>query len=160
MEVRTFKDADRVQIERMMDDFGDEIAAMDPEGRCVREPGYGAEFTRQMLADASGPDGVVLVAEEEHRVVGFASGRVETRDERERLAVIDFRNGIVPELYVAPGWRRRGIGRALLARLDEHFRARGCRAAVIEVFAPNVEARRFYEDLGYEERNIWLYKWL
>lgn len=113
-----------------------------------------------MLEDASGPDGIVLVAEEERRIVGFASGRVETRDERERLAVVNFRNGIVPELYVAPGWRRRGVGRELLARLDEHFRARGCQASVIEVLAPNVGARDFYSRLGYEERDVWLYKWL
>src|SRR5919201_1020018 len=120
----------------MMDDFGDEIAGMDPQGRCIREPGYGTEFARQMLDDASGPGGIVLVAEDNGRIVGFASGRVETRAERERLAVIDFRNGIVPELYVSPDWRRRGVGRALLARLDQHFRGQRCQASVIEVFAP------------------------
>lgn len=160
MEVRPFRDADRTPVERMMDDFGDEIAAMDPHGRCIRAPGFGGEFTRQMLEEASGPDGVVLVAEEGGHIIGFASGRIEIRDERERLAVIDFRNGIVPELYVAPAWRRRGVGRELLARLEEHFQARDCGAAVIDVFAPNRGARDFYEYLGYEERNIGLYKWL
>jgi hypothetical protein len=94
MEVRLFEDADRAHIERMMDGFGDEIAAMDPHGRCLREPGYGAEFTRQMLEDAFGPDGIVLVAEDQDRIVGLASGRVDTRDERERLGVIDYRNTI------------------------------------------------------------------
>src|SRR5919201_6573733 len=77
----------------MMDDFGDEIAGMDPQGRCIREPGYGTEFARQMLDDASGSGGIVLVAEDNGRIVGFASGRIDTRAERERLAVIDFRNG-------------------------------------------------------------------
>ena len=158
MEIRLFKAADRAQIERIMDDFGDEIATMDPQGRCIRKPGCGTEFARQMLDDASGPGGIVLVAEDNGRIVGFASGRVETRAERERLAVIDFRNGIVPELYVSPDWRRRGVGRALLARLDQHFRGQGCQASVIEVFAPNDEARTFYRSLGYEERDIWLYR--
>jgi GNAT superfamily N-acetyltransferase len=111
-----------------------------------------------MLEDASGPDGIVLVAEDEGRTVGFASGRVETRQDRERLTVIDFRNGVVPDLYVAPEWRRRGITRALWESLDEHFRARGCGASVIRVFAPNVGARSFYARLGYEERDVWLYK--
>ncbi|MGH2703485.1 MAG: hypothetical protein ACRDJ2_17175, partial [Actinomycetota bacterium] len=67
--------------------FGDEIATMDPHGGCKREPGYGTEFVRQMLEDASEPDGIVLVAEE--------NGRIETRQERDRLAVIEFRNGVV-----------------------------------------------------------------
>jgi GNAT superfamily N-acetyltransferase len=141
-----------------MDAFGDEIAAMDPYGRCTREPGYGAEFVRQMLEDASERDGIVLVAEESGHIVGFPSGRIETRQERDRLAVIDLRNGVVLELYVSPRWRRRGLGSALLASLDEHFRARGCQASMIEVFAPNVGARDFYGRLGYEERAIWLYQ--
>ena len=85
---------------------------------------------------------------------------METRQDLERLAVIDFRNGVVPELYVAPQWRRRGIARALVESLDEHFRACGCGASVIEVFAPNVGARSFYKRLRYEERDVWLYKWL
>jgi ribosomal protein S18 acetylase RimI-like enzyme len=160
VEIRRFEENDRGQVEALMDDFGDEIAAMDPYGRCTREPGYGAEFVRQMLEDASGPDGVVLVAKEKGHIVGFASGRIETRQDRDRLAVIDFRNGVVPELYASPEWRRRGRGSALLAKLDEHFRARGCQASVIEVFVPNVGARDFYKRLGYEERDIWLYKWL
>jgi GNAT superfamily N-acetyltransferase len=160
VEIRPFEERNRERVEALMDDFGDEIAAMDPRGRCLREPGYGAEFVRQMRDDASGPDGIVLVAEDDGAVVGFASGRVETRSERERLAVIDFRNGIVPELYVARGWRRRGVGRALLERLNEQFEAHGCGASVIEVFAPNLRARRFYAALGYEERDLWLYKWL
>jgi GNAT superfamily N-acetyltransferase len=158
VDIRWFEEADRGQVEALMDHFGDEIAAMDPYGRCIREQGYGAEFVRQMLEAASGPDGVVLVAEDKGRIVGFASGQVETRKERERLAVIEYRNGAVPELYVSPEWRRRGLGSALLARLDEHFRARGCQASVIEVFAPNVGARDFYGRLGYEERDIWLCK--
>jgi ribosomal protein S18 acetylase RimI-like enzyme len=91
-------------------------------------------------------------------VVGFASGVVETRDERERLAVADYRNGVVPELYVTPRWRQRGIARALLEALHEHFRSRGCEAVRIEVFAPNVGARRFYERLGYEERDLFVYR--
>jgi ribosomal protein S18 acetylase RimI-like enzyme len=158
--IRLFEERDRSPVEALMDDFGDEIVAMDPYGRVLREPGYGVEFVRQMLEDASGPDGIVLVAEDEGSIVGFASGRLETRQDRERLAVVDFRNGVVPELYVAPQRRRRGIARALMNRLDEHFRACGCSASALEVFAPNAGARTFYRRLGYEERDVRLYKWL
>jgi pimeloyl-ACP methyl ester carboxylesterase len=41
-----------------------------------------------MLDDASGPDGVVLVAGNDARIIGFASGRVEKRREDERLVVM------------------------------------------------------------------------
>jgi GNAT superfamily N-acetyltransferase len=53
------------------------------------------------------------------------------------LEVIDYVIGEVSDLYVVPSHRRHGIGRRLLAELDEHFRATGCGAVHIEVFGPN-----------------------
>jgi ribosomal protein S18 acetylase RimI-like enzyme len=158
MKVRVLKLEDRPAVEALMDDFGDEIAGMDPQNRVRREPGYGAELTRQMVEDAERSTGLVLVAEDEGQVVGFASGVIRTRDERDRLAVVDFRNGVVAELYVAPAWRARGIGRTLVARLQQHFVDRGCGAMRVEVFAPNRGARAFYERLAFEERDLWLFK--
>jgi hypothetical protein len=82
MQVRAFRPEDRQAIEALMDDFGDEIARMDPEDRVRNEPGYGPELTRQMLDDAERLAGLVLVAEDEGQIVGCASGIVQTRDER------------------------------------------------------------------------------
>jgi ribosomal protein S18 acetylase RimI-like enzyme len=60
----------------------------------------------------------------------------------------------VTELYVAPGARRRGIATRLLARLDRHFARAGCETVRVEVFVPNLTARRLYARLGYRERDL------
>jgi ribosomal protein S18 acetylase RimI-like enzyme len=118
----------------------------------------GERAVARMCDDSAANEGLVLVAESEREIVGFAAGAVRTRDPAEELEVIDFRNGEVTELYVVPYARRTGIGRAFLARLDEHFRAADCGAIGINVFGPNAGAREFYRTLGYEERDLWVFR--
>ncbi len=141
-----------------MDDFGAELAAMDPRGRLIRARGMGGHALKRMLRRAADNEGVVLVAEDEGDVIGFASGEVYRRIRDERFEVIDYVNGEVTELYVAPAARRRRIATTLLGALDDHFRERGCGAVRIEVFVPNASARSFYASLGYEERDLAVFR--
>jgi adenylate kinase family enzyme/GNAT superfamily N-acetyltransferase len=67
-------------------------------------------------------------------------------------AVLDFRAGPVPELkhlFVYPGSRGAGIGRALCLWLEEHARLAGHRWIILGVEPGNTAARNLYEDLGY-----------
>lgn len=52
-------------------------------------------------------------------------------------------------LYIAPGWRRRGLGRALLAEVESHGRRTGASHVWLETSNVNVPAIAAYERLGY-----------
>ena len=52
-------------------------------------------------------------------------------------------------LYIAPAWRRRGVGRALLAAAEDHGRAIGASHVWLETSNVNVPGVRAYERLGY-----------
>ena len=52
-------------------------------------------------------------------------------------------------LYISPAWRRRGIGRALLERVEAHGRQVGATHVWIETSSVNVPGLRAYERLGY-----------
>ena len=84
-------------------------------------------------------DGVVLIAEEEERAVGFTEG--------------EFAKGhvFVVDLYVREDARRRGIGAALLERVAEVARVRGLTHMELHVEERNANAVRFYERLGFAE---------
>ncbi len=56
----------------------------------------------------------------------------------------------VDGLWVGEGWRGGGLGRALMARAEDHARARHCHAAWLDTF----QARGFYEKLGYESFGV------
>jgi len=51
----------------------------------------------------------------------------------------------VSDLYVAPGRRRLGLARAMLAEAEARFAARGIRRMEIATLAVNAPARRLYE---------------
>lgn len=66
------------------------------------------------------------------------------------------RRGIyLEDLYVTPPARRRGIGRALLARLAAIARERGCARLEWSVLDWNEPAIAFYRSLGAEPLSEW-----
>jgi GNAT superfamily N-acetyltransferase len=52
-------------------------------------------------------------------------------------------------LYIAPAWRRQGVGRALLAEVEAHGRERGATHVWLETSNVNVPGVRAYNRLGY-----------
>ena len=85
------------------------------------------------------PDCVVLVARLRAHIVGFAI--MQYGDDAAHLAL----------LAVEAGHRRHGIGRQLIAWLEDTARVAGTFAIRLEVRAANAPARAFYAALGYRE---------
>lgn len=81
----------------------------------------------------------VLVAAEGSRVIGFAI--MEYGDTRAHLLL----------LGVHAAYQRRGIGKRLLAWLEETALAAGISAIELELRQSNYGARRFYHQLGFTE---------
>lgn len=58
-------------------------------------------------------------------------------------------------VYVAPGWRGRGLARQLMRAAIDHAGAmRGVRAIQLSVTANNAAARQLYAGLGFEEYGL------
>jgi ribosomal protein S18 acetylase RimI-like enzyme len=100
---------------------------------------YAARWHR-MLLDPAGRS-MVLVAEEEGIVVGFASGGPE-RDEDDRY------EGELYAIYVLREFQGRGLGRALAEAVAAALADRGVTSMVVWVLRDNAAARGFYERLG------------
>jgi GNAT superfamily N-acetyltransferase len=97
---------------------------------------------RYPIADAFAPWSTwdtAWVALDGERVVGFAA--VEYEAWHVRL--------VLWHLYVQPQHRRGGVGRALLAKAEEHGRDVGARRVWVETSNVNVPGIAAYERLGY-----------
>jgi putative acetyltransferase len=57
--------------------------------------------------------------------------------------------GEVKRMYVAPGWRGRGVGRALLETLIHHARATGYQRLRLGTLADMAQAQALYRSLGF-----------
>ena len=62
------------------------------------------------------------------------------------------------ELYIDPGWRRRGIGRRLIALAEKLALEGGAADLIILTGDDNVPAQALYRSLGYEDLDIALTK--
>lgn len=87
-------------------------------------------------------DGLFFLAEDDGRPVGTA------------MAGYDGHRGWIYSIGVAPGQRRRGIARALLAHAEAQLRALGCPKINVQVMSTNETALSFWRSAGYQPDEV------
>jgi ribosomal protein S18 acetylase RimI-like enzyme len=113
----------------------------------------GAEYLRETWEEAwddlaqTVEDGVALLAEDDGEAVGFVFCILGDRGRK---------TAHVTDIYVRPGARQRGVGRALLAELVEPAREAGLGHVSLEVLVQNTDARRLYERLGFAPVDVFM----
>ena len=101
---------------------------------------------REELADQVGsPDALVLAAQAVGgELIGMAVGQLKSQDRYEPAV-----SGMIRRVYVAEGWRRRGVGRAMIRGLLGFFGQHGVEEISLRYIRGNVEAERFWASLGF-----------
>jgi GNAT superfamily N-acetyltransferase len=61
-------------------------------------------------------------------------------------------------LYVIPEHRHRGIGKALMAYIEDWARQKGYHQIGLQVFQANTPALTLYHQFGYQEQSLWMLK--
>lgn len=110
-----------------------QIAAL--EKQCFSDPWSEASVRSELM----NPLSYWLVAEEDGKVAGYV-GSQSVPPEAD-----------VMNLAVAPEWRKKGIGRALMTALIAQLHSRGITALFLEVRVGNVPAQNLYRGLGFVE---------
>jgi ribosomal protein S18 acetylase RimI-like enzyme len=93
---------------------------------------------------AAGALETALLAEVDGQVAGFACLRVVP------CLLYAEPYAELTELYVDPGHRRRGVGRALIGAAEQLARARGAAEVIIMTGVGNAAAQTLYRAAGYE----------
>lgn len=113
--------------------------------RCLPE-NYASIFFEEMREKY--PD-LFYVAEVDGKIVGYVMCREEAAGlDLPRLRAR--RRGHIISIAVLPEYRRRGIGRALLAKALESMRMRNLEECILEVRVSNTAAINLYRKLGFE----------
>jgi ribosomal protein S18 acetylase RimI-like enzyme len=107
---------------------------------------YGS-FLGGQLAE---PDAVLLVAEQDGHVIGYAYGAIEGYD----YMALRGPAAVIHDLIVDPEYRGRGAGQALLSALLAALTARQAPRVVLSTAARNESAQRFFERAGFRPTMI------
>ncbi|WP_368042343.1 N-acetyltransferase family protein [Burkholderia pyrrocinia] len=110
------------------------------QAHAVLDEHYRGKKWQEKLASNDGSQ-LVLVAETDDRIVGIGAAGAPSEP------IFDGR-GEIKFLYVDPEFKRRGIGRTLLAQLAAHLSGLRYRGAALSVVNGNASAIAFYEALN------------
>ncbi len=113
----------------------------------------GAErVMRRFLADlAASGHSFLFVAEYGDETVGFISGEL-----REGSPTFRPRTwASVDDVFVDPGHRNLGVGRALIESVRTWAKERGADGISLQVAAANERARKFYRKMGFREISVY-----
>ena len=123
MDIRPYRDADEPSVARLWTECGLTRAWNDPHKDILRK----------------------LSVQPELFLVGLADGALAASV----MAGFDGHRGWVNYLAVAEGYRRQGLGRLLMQRVEKDLEALGCPKVNIQIRAANTAVVAFYEKLGY-----------
>jgi ribosomal protein S18 acetylase RimI-like enzyme len=107
----------------------------------IRDHDWRWRKARDIDADASVNPAGLFIAEEEGRILGFVTTRVDAE------AGI----GWIVHLVVGAGLRGRGLGRSLIEHALEYFRTLGLSHARIETLEQNAISRHLFPKCGFVE---------
>jgi len=120
---------------------------MDEMGLLLPLSADGTEKWLKTARNTSGKYGLVILAKEEDKAVGFAHCLIKFLPDY----LGGFAVGSITHVYVDNDARRSGIGKTLVKLLEEWFRMKKVHSIELQVIAGNPVAKEFWKSLGYEE---------
>jgi ribosomal protein S18 acetylase RimI-like enzyme len=112
-----------------------------------RTPRDYAAFLGSQLAE---PDAIVLVADDDGDVIGYAYAALEGVD----FMALRGPAGVLNDVIVDRGHRGRGVGRRLVDAILADLKARGTPRVVLFTAVPNEQAQRLFASLGFRRTMI------
>lgn len=88
------------------------------------------------------------------KVIGLIMGYVRVYDKYDYLDYKCPKCGKISELIISKHARSNGVGQKLIKKMEEYFKQINCEYILIDVFAYNKNAIKFYNRQGYHTREI------
>ena len=104
------------------------------------------------LKDVNDNNSKCYLALENDNVLGLIMGYIPAYDEFDYLDYKCPKRGKISELIVTSKIRSKGVGQVLIDRMEQYFKSKGCEYVLVDVFAYNENAIKFYGKKGYRPR--------
>jgi aminoglycoside 6'-N-acetyltransferase I len=111
---------------------------------------HGKEIRRYFSGTAREPQAVLIAGEPGEPLVGFVELSIRPCAEGCRTDRVAYLEG----WYVAPGARRTGVGRALVAAAERWGRAQGCTEMASDTQPDNAVSAAAHAALGFEDAGL------
>lgn len=104
------------------------------------------------LEEVNKNNGKCYLALEDNKAIGLIMGCIFPYDEYDYLDYKCPKRGEISELIVTNKIRGKGVGQLLIDKMEEYFKIMDCKYVIVDVFAYNENAIKFYAKGGYHPR--------
>ena len=139
-------------VRDLLTELEEYIVSIDKDELDQVHPEYHEKMALVDLDEINNNDGICYLAIENNKALGLIMGTIPTYDEYDYLDYKCPKKGIITELIVTSKIRSKGVGQALMDKMEEYFKFNNCEYVLVDVFAYNENAINFYNKKGYHPR--------
>lgn len=152
MNIIEYEDKYLKDVRNLLTELEEYIVSIDKDELDQVHPEYHEKMALIDLEEVNKNNGICFLALENDKVIGLIMGTIPKYDEYDYLDYKCPRRGIITELIVTSKIRSKGVGQALIEKIEEYFKANRCEYVLVDVFAYNEKAINFYNKKGYHHR--------
>ena len=152
MEIIEYKKKYLEDVRDLLTELEEYLVSIDKDDLDQVHPKYHDKMAILDLLEVKKNKGKCYLAIEDNKVIGLIMGIIPPYDKYDYLDYKCPKRGIITELIVSSKVRSKGIGKALMEKLENYFKSCGCEYILVDVFAYNENAIKFYDKLGYHPR--------
>ncbi len=154
MKIIEYNDKYLEDVKNLLVELEEYILTIDKDSLDRLHPDYKDKMAILDLEDVKNYDGKCYLAVENNKAIGLIMGIIPSYEEFDYLDYKCPKRGRVTELIVTRKVRSSGVGNMLMKQMETYFKNMGCEYILIDVFAYNDNAIKFYEKQGYHSRMI------
>ena len=139
-------------VRDLLTELEEYIVSIDKDELDQVHPEYHEKMALVDLDEINNNDGICYLAIENNKAIGLIMGTIPTYDEYDYLDYKCPKKGIITELIVTSKIRSKGVGQALMDKMEKYFKFNNCEYVLVDVFAYNENAINFYNKKGYHPR--------
>ena len=136
----------------MLTELEEYIVSIDKDELDQVHPEYHEKMALVDLDAVKNYNGMCYLALEDDKAIGLIMGTIPPFNQYDYLDYKCPKRGIITELIVTSKIRSRGVGQALIDKMEEYFKSNGCEYSFVDIFAYNENAINFYDKKGYHPR--------
>ena len=139
-------------VRNLLTELEEYIVSIDKDELDQVHPEYHEKMALVDLEEVKNNNGMCYLAVDNDRAIGLIMGTIPPYDEYDYLDYKCPKRGIITELIVTSKIRSKGVGQALMEKMEEYFISNDCEYVFVDVFTYNENAIKFYDKKGYHPR--------
>ena len=152
MYIIEYEDKYLEDIKDLLVELEEYIVSIDKDNLDQIHPEYKEKMANLDLENVKKNNGKCYIAVENDTAIGLIMGCIFPYGEYDYLDYKCPKRGEITELIVSKKVRSKGIGKMLINKIEDYFKAVGCEYIIVDIFAYNENAINFYNKNGYHSR--------